>query len=118
VCVGRGYINDEARTKAAFGLDPHRPGERLYRSGDFGRWLPGGTLEFLGRRDSQVKINGFRIEIGEIENRLLQVPGVRDGAVVTAGSAERPYLVGYYTGGAEAGPEVVREALAAVLPGY
>ncbi len=118
VCVGRGYINDEARTKAAFGLDPHRPGERLYRSGDFGRWLPGGTLEFLGRRDSQVKINGFRIEIGEIENRLLQVPGVRDGAVVTAGSAERPYLVGYYTGGADVGPEVVRAALAGVLPGY
>ncbi|MCL7496352.1 non-ribosomal peptide synthetase [Streptomyces sp. MCA2] len=118
VCVGRGYINDEARTKAAFGQDPHRPGERLYRSGDFGRWLPGGTLEFLGRRDSQVKISGFRIEIGEIENRLLQVPGVRDGAVVTAGTAERPYLVGYYTGAADVRPEVVREALAGVLPGY
>ncbi|MGW7577841.1 non-ribosomal peptide synthetase [Streptomyces sp. NPDC054765] len=118
VCVGRGYINDEARTKAAFGQDPHRPGERLYRSGDFGRWLPGGTLEFLGRRDSQVKISGFRIEIGEIENRLLQVPGVRDGAVVTAGTSERPCLVGYYTGSADVGPEAVREALAGVLPGY
>lgn len=65
-----------------------------------------------------MKISGFRIEIGEIENRLLQVPGVRDGAVVTAGTAERPYLVGYYTGAADVGPEVVREALAGVLPGY
>ncbi|MEU7104831.1 non-ribosomal peptide synthetase [Streptomyces sp. NPDC046215] len=117
VCVGRGYVNDEARTKAAFGLDPHRPGERLYRSGDFGRWLPGGTLEFLGRRDSQVKINGFRIEIGEIENRLLTAPGVRDGAVVIAGIAERPYLVGYYTGTPESA-EGVRESLAAALPSY
>ncbi|WP_425282063.1 non-ribosomal peptide synthetase [Streptomyces albofaciens] len=118
VCVGRGYVNDEARTKAAFGQDPYRPGERLYRSGDFGRWLPGGTLEFLGRRDSQVKINGFRIEIGEIENRLLQVPGVRDGAVVVTGSPERRALVGYYTTTGPLATEDVRRALAAALPAY
>src|SRR6266704_124408 len=77
VCVGRGYINDPDRTRRAFLADPHREGQRLYRSGDFGRWLPEGKLEFLGRRDSQVKISGFRIEIGEIENALLRVPGVR-----------------------------------------
>ncbi len=118
VCVGRGYINDEARTKAAFGVDPHRPGERLYRSGDFGRWLPGGTLEFLGRRDAQVKVNGFRIEVGEIENRLLQVPGVRDGAVVVAGPAERPYLAAFHTGAEAVTAGGLRTALAAVLPGY
>lgn len=85
VCVGRGYVNDPERTRAAFTTDPYRPGERLYRSGDHGRWLPDGKLEFLGRRDSQVKIRGFRIEIGEIENALLRVPGVRDGAVVVVG---------------------------------
>ncbi|MFD8000881.1 non-ribosomal peptide synthetase [Streptomyces mirabilis] len=118
VCVGRGYINDQARTKAAFGLDPHRPGQRLYRSGDFGRWLPSGTLEFLGRRDSQVKINGFRIEIGEIENRLLQVPGVRDGAVVIAGGAGKPQLVGYFTGRDAPSPTEVGQALTAALPAY
>ena len=84
VCVGRGYINDPDRTAAAYLTDPHRPGERLYLAGDFGRWRPDGKLEFLGRRDSQVKISGFRIEIGEIENTLLRVPGVRDGAVVVA----------------------------------
>ena len=87
VCVGRGYVNDPERTRAAFTTDPYRPGERLYRSGDHGRWLPDGRLEFLGRRDSQVKIRGFRIEIGEIENALLRVPGVRDGAVVVVGGA-------------------------------
>src|SRR5437588_854921 len=70
VCVGRGYINDPDRTQRAFLADPHRPGQRLYRSGDYGRWLPEGKVEFLGRRDTQVKISGFRIEIGEIENRL------------------------------------------------
>ena len=64
--------------------DPHRPGQRLCRRGDYGRWRPDGKLEFLGRRDNQVKICGFRIEIGEVENALLRVPGVRDGAAVVA----------------------------------
>ena len=84
VCVGRGYINDPERTRAAFLTDPD--GRRRYRSGDHGRWRPDGKLEFLGRRDSQLKIRGFRIELGEIENTLLRVPGVRDGAVVVAES--------------------------------
>ncbi len=89
VCVGRGYVNDPERTRRVFLADPHRKGERLYRSGDYGRWLPEGKLEFLGRRDSQVKISGFRIEIGEIENTLLRVPGVREGAVVVTERADR-----------------------------
>ncbi len=97
VCVGRGYINDPERTAAAYLTDPHRPGERLYQAGDFGRWRPDGKLEFLGRRDSQVKISGFRIEIGEIENILLRVPGVRDGAVVVAdGPGGTKHLVAFY----------------------
>jgi amino acid adenylation domain-containing protein len=118
VCVGRGYVNDEARTKAAFGPDPYRPGQRLYRSGDYGRWLPSRSLEFLGRRDSQVKVNGFRIEIGEIENRMLQVPGVRDAAVVVAGTEARPQLVGYYSGESAPGADHVGDVLSATLPSY
>src|SRR6266542_6032274 len=89
MCVGRGYINDPERTRSAFLPDPHRPGGRLYRSGDYGRWLPDGKLEFLGRRDSQVKISGFRIEIGEIESALVRLPGVREAAVVVTEHAER-----------------------------
>ena len=99
VCVGRGYINDPERTRQAYLADPHREGQRLYLGGDYGRWRPDGKLEFLGRRDSQVKISGFRIEIGEIENTLLRVPGVRDGAVVVAarpGQGQR--LVAFYSG--------------------
>src|SRR3989441_10778797 len=88
VCVGRGYVNDPERTRRAFMADPHREGQRLYRGGDYGRWLPEGKLEFLGRRDTQVKISGFRIEIGEIENTLLRVAGVREGAVVVTGRAD------------------------------
>ncbi|MFD5429584.1 amino acid adenylation domain-containing protein [Streptomyces sp. NPDC127084] len=98
VCVGRGYINDPERTRAAFGTDPYRPGARLYRSGDRGRWHPNGALEFLGRRDTQVKIRGFRIEIGEIENTLLTLPGIRDAAVIVSDHpATGPHLTAYYT---------------------
>ncbi|MGW0843686.1 non-ribosomal peptide synthetase [Streptomyces sp. NPDC002787] len=114
VCVGRGYVNDPERTARAFTTDPYRPGERLYRSGDHGRWRPDGKLEFLGRRDTQVKVRGFRIEIGEVENALLKVAGVRDGAVVVAKGA---HLVAFHSGRPLAG-EVLRERLAASLPAY
>jgi amino acid adenylation domain-containing protein len=118
VCVGRGYVNDPERTQAAFVPDPYRSGRRLYRSGDSGRWLPGGELEFLGRRDSQVKISGFRIEIGEIENTLLRVPGVRDGAVVVAEGPDRSrHLVAFFTG-EELPDDVLRDALSTSLPAY
>ena len=94
------------------------PGERLYRSGDYGRWLPDGKLEFLGRRDTQVKIRGFRIEIGEIENALLRVPGVRDGAVVVAERADqRKHLVAFYSGRRPLEVDVLRDRLGASLPG-
>ncbi|WP_448333827.1 non-ribosomal peptide synthetase, partial [Streptomyces sp. DSM 41534] len=118
VCVGRGYVNDPDRTAAVYGHDPYRPTDRLYRSGDFGRRLPSGDFEYLGRRDSQVKISGFRIEIGEIEDRLLQVPGVRDGAVVVAGTQDDPQLVAYYTGEDAPDGDGVARALGAALPDY
>jgi amino acid adenylation domain-containing protein len=113
VCVGRGYINDPERTQRAFLQDPLRPGQRLYRSGDYGRCLPDGTLEFLGRRDSQVKISGFRIEIGEVENALLRVAGVRDGAVVIS-----KHLVALYTGELPLDSAFLRDKLAESLPAY
>ena len=119
VCVGRGYVNDPERTRRAFMADPHRPGQRMYRGGDYGRWLPGGKLEFLGRRDSQVKISGFRIEIGEIENTLLRVPGVRDGAVVVAGRDGQPkHLVAFYSAPRPLEAGLLRGRLAGALPGY
>ncbi|OLL74406.1 non-ribosomal peptide synthetase [Pseudonocardia sp. Ae168_Ps1] len=119
VCVGRGYVGDPERTRQVFTTDPYRPGQRLYRSGDHGRWLPDGTLEFLGRRDTQVKIRGFRIEIGEIENTLARVPGVRDAAVVVAERAGgNKHLVAFYASGAPIEDVLLRERLAASLPGY
>ncbi len=119
VCVGRGYINDPERTQRAFLQDPLRPGQRVYRSGDYGRGLPDGKLEFLGRRDSQVKISGFRIEIGEIENQLLKLPGVREGAVVvTEGADQNKHLVAFCSGDRPPNPGVMRDQLAKALPKY
>ncbi len=119
VCVGRGYVNDPERTAACYLTDPHHPGERLYLGGDYGRWRPDGKLEFLGRRDSQVKISGFRIEIGEIDNRLLTVPGVRDGAVVVADRPDRgKYLVGFYSAAEPLDVDALRQHLGATLPHY
>lgn len=119
VCVGRGYVNDPERTRLAYLADPHREGQRLYRGGDYGRWQPEGKLEFLGRRDTQVKISGFRIEIGEIENTLLRVPGVRDGAVVVAERADRSkHLVAFYSAEQPLELDVLRDRLGESLPGY
>ncbi|SDG65576.1 HAD-superfamily phosphatase, subfamily IIIC/FkbH-like domain-containing protein/amino acid adenylation domain-containing protein [Lentzea fradiae] len=94
-CVGRGYVNDPERTAAAFADDPFEGG-RLYRTGDLGRWLPDGTLEFLGRADSQVKLRGHRVELGEIEAALSEDPSVTSAVVLVQRAAGRPErLVGY-----------------------
>jgi amino acid adenylation domain-containing protein len=119
VCVGRGYINDPVRTVQAYSTDPYVDGARLYRAGDYGRWSPDGKLEYLGRRDNQVKISGFRIEIGDIENALLRVPGVRDGAVVVGeGAGQSKFLVAFYSGGRSLEVDEIRGELAARVPGY
>jgi hypothetical protein len=91
----------------------------VYRSGDYGRGLPDGKLEFLGRRDSQIKISGFRIEIGEIENQLLKLPGVREGAVVvTEGADPNKHLVAFCSGDRPPNPGVLRDRLSDSLPKY
>ena len=96
--LARGYLNQPELTAQRFIPHPFSPelGERLYRSGDLARQLPGGELEYLGRIDDQVKIRGYRIELGDIEWAMLQYPGVKHAVVVAkddAGGSKR--LVGY-----------------------
>jgi amino acid adenylation domain-containing protein len=115
--VARGYLGRPALTAARFVPDPFSPapGARLYRTGDRVRWLPDGTLEFLGRLDHQVKLRGFRVEPGEVEGALRRMPGVREARAVVR--EDRPgdrRLVAYVVGGAE--PEALREGLRAALP--
>jgi amino acid adenylation domain-containing protein/FkbM family methyltransferase len=87
--LARGYLGHPDLTAASFLPDPFAatPGERLYRTGDRARWLPGGDLEFLGRVDEQLKIHGFRVEPREIESSLREHPAVAQALVK---AEERP----------------------------
>ncbi|MEU4781489.1 amino acid adenylation domain-containing protein [Micromonospora sp. NPDC023633] len=95
--VARDYLDQPALTADRFRPDPYadRPGARLYRTGDLARWRPDGTVECLGRSDSQVKVRGFRIELGEIEAALQRHPAVREAAVVVRDVDGEPALVAY-----------------------
>ncbi|CRM28925.1 Gramicidin S synthase II [Pseudomonas sp. 31 R 17] len=112
VQVARGYLNRAQLTAERFLKDPFSEG-RMYRTGDLGRYLPDGNLEYLGRNDDQVKIRGLRIELGEIQARLLEHPAVKDAVVV----AREDRLVAYYTGAATA-IEALRSQLLQHLPDF
>ena len=86
VGLAQGYWGDREKTEASFIVHP-TTGERLYRTGDLGRYLPDGNIEFLGREDSLVKLQGYRLELGEIEVALRQHPAVRDALVMVKENA-------------------------------
>ncbi|MCZ7436789.1 amino acid adenylation domain-containing protein [Micromonospora sp. WMMC241] len=113
--LARGYLGRPGSTAERFVPDPYgrEPGGRLYRTGDLVRWRPDGRLEWHGRADGQVKVRGFRVEVGEVEARLREHPGVRD-AVVVAGQDR---LVAYLAGDGITGV-AVRDRLAERLPEY
>jgi len=92
--LAQGYWRDEEKTQQRFIIHP-RTGERLYYTGDLGRYLPDGNIEFLGRIDHQVKLRGFRIELGEIEAILGQHPDVREAIVMTDGDESKQRLIAY-----------------------
>ena len=103
--LARGYVADAAQTAERFVPHPfaQRAGARLYRTGDLGRWNAAGELEFVGRVDEQVKLRGYRIEPGEIEQALREHEAVQDAVVVVAsGAGAEPRLVGYVVAAAGA----------------
>ena len=119
VCLARGYWKDQEKTDAAFVTYP-ATGERIYYTGDLGRWLPDGQVEFLGRADFQVKINGFRIELGEIEGAIQALPGVKaalvDGQEQPNGKGK--FLVAYVVSEEALDAAQMRAALQDRLPYY
>ncbi|HEV2148396.1 MAG TPA: amino acid adenylation domain-containing protein, partial [Longimicrobiaceae bacterium] len=119
--VARDYLGRPELTAERFVPDPFgkEPGGRLYRTGDQGRWLPDGSIEFLGRNDAQVKVRGFRIELGEVEARLLEHPGLREAVVVAReDDAGEKRLVAYWAGPDEVRADGLRAYLAERLPEY
>lgn len=120
----RGYLQLPALTAEAFIPNPHAatPGDRIYKTGDLARWMPDGTVEFLGRRDFQVKVRGFRIELGEIESCLASHPAVKETLILV--HETRPgdkRLIAYVQPRAEhalADDETLRAHVRAHLPDF
>ncbi|MDN5217534.1 amino acid adenylation domain-containing protein, partial [Fulvivirgaceae bacterium BMA12] len=125
VCLGEGYFNNEQLTDQQFVEAAHLPGGRVYRSGDLVRRQATGTLEFIGRKDHQVKIRGQRVELGEIESRLQNYPSVARAAVVVKQDQQGgKQLVAYFTikedstGSQEVSGDRLRQYLQEWLPAY
>lgn len=117
--LARGYWADEARTAQRFCSDERR-GERLYRTGDLGRYLPDGNIDIAGRSDFQIKVNGYRIEAGEVETRLAAIGVVKDAVVVRQAAANGHRLVAHLVPAGDARPteDEIRQVLREHLPDY
>ncbi|KAJ1966182.1 hypothetical protein IWQ62_002494, partial [Dispira parvispora] len=116
VGVSQGYINRPDLNRTRFLPNPFNAG-RLYRTGDYGRWLPSGELECLGRADDQVKLRGFRVELGEVRGAMLKQPGIRDAFSMLVDGKR---LVGFVVCDHESdiGEDTLRRKLEGYLPPY
>ncbi|WP_298510510.1 non-ribosomal peptide synthetase [uncultured Kordia sp.] len=124
ICIGgngisRGYLNREKLTEEKFIENPFNKGEKLYKTGDIGKWTLDGNIEFIGRKDTQVKIRGYRIELGEIENALQKLQGIEKAIVlVKLDKNEQKLLVAYLQKGKDYKELDFRTELGEFLPIY
>jgi acyl carrier protein len=123
--LARGYLNKEESTSQKFVSNPYGiehpfiAGERMYKTGDLGKWQSDGNILFLGRKDDQVKIRGYRIELGEIEQVLGSQAGIEQAVVlVKEKEAGEKYLVAYYTSKQHREAQQLRRDLGKSLPQY
>jgi amino acid adenylation domain-containing protein len=117
--LARGYLNNTGLTAEKFVINPFSPGERMYKTGDLGRWLPNGNIEFTGRKDSQVKIHGYRIELGEIENALKNYRGITTAvAIAKPNTNDQKEIVAYLVSEEKVEPSAIRSWLSNTLPDY
>ncbi|WP_259466513.1 AMP-binding protein [Serratia marcescens] len=115
--VARGYYRNPSLTEEKFIYHPEL-GERLYRTGDAGRYLPDGNLEFLGRMDFQVKINGYRVELGEVEQCALAFGAIKSCCAVVLSEAHRQRLALYYVSEAPLDESALLAFMSGQLPLY
>lgn len=117
--LARGYHNLPELTAKAFIESPFTTGERLYKTGDIGEYLPTGDIVFLGRVDDQVKIRGYRIELGEIENKLNQLNGINQCIVLANNTtSNEKKLVAYYSSTEQFAPQIITKFLLKKLPAH
>jgi len=118
-CVGRGYVNMPELTAKKFIKDPFVSNQRMYKTGDMGRWMPDGNIEFIGRSDHQIKIRGYRVELGEIESRLLGHKDVKEVVIVIKrdGSGDK-YITAYFVANRQMTVGELRGYLKSNLPEY
>ncbi|AOT10639.1 non-ribosomal peptide synthetase [Pseudoalteromonas luteoviolacea] len=118
--VAQGYLYNPELTEQKFIADPfsESDGQRLYRTGDLVRWTQDGALEYFGRGDQQVKLRGFRVELGEIETALIQQAGVSDAVVIL--EPEQQILIGYVVidGSVVTSLTQLKQQLTQLLPSY
>lgn len=116
--VGRGYINNKEITEKVFIKNPFHEG-RLYKTGDLARWLPDGSIDFVGRKDNQVKIRGFRVELSDIEQKIISHPQIKEAVVLLIKEDERlKNICAYYTSDTDISEEDLRMYVKAKLPNY
>ena len=117
--VGIGYLNQPELTSHKFIAHLYKDDGRLYRTGDMAKWTAYGTIHFLGRRDSQIKIRGFRVELEEIEKQLLKHQGIKNAVVVVSeNESGGNYLCAYYVSSTPMEAVRLHEYLTAKLPVY
>ncbi len=117
-CLARGYLNPPQATAAKFVENRFVPGERMYLTGDMGRWLPDGSIQCFGRKDSQVKIGGHRVELGEVESVLARHPLVEEAAVVAHEDGANARWLAAYVVAPELNAADLRRYAAIKLPTY
>ena len=113
--VARGYNNLDEMTRERF-VD--YKGERIYKSGDYAKWLPDGNVVILGRTDHQIKLRGLRIELGEIENVMLKVEGMKKVVILIRKINDREHLCAYYTADREIAAEDLKAEISKSLTQY
>ena len=113
--VAHGYNNLDEMTRERF-VDYH--GERIYKSGDYAKWLPDGDVVILGRTDHQIKLRGLRIELGEIENVMLKVDGMKKVVILIRKINDKEHLCAYYTADREIKPEDLKAEISKSLTQY
>jgi amino acid adenylation domain-containing protein len=117
--LSRGYLNKLSLTEEKFVNNPFKPGNKMYKTGDLGRWLNDGNIEFIGRKDNQVKIHGYRIELGDVENALAQFESIDQAVVlVRENNNEKQMIAFLVTKSADLDLTVLRKFLMVKLPVY